>query len=251
MLFELLVFLVAALAGGVAAVVGFGIGSLVTPVLMLRYSAAHAIAAVALPHVIGTAIRLIRLRGQLDWHVFRQFGLASAVGGLLGALLQARIGSPLLQVILGVLLILTGLAALFDLPGHLRRRQSRLGRDGRHGGIAAMFGGALSGLFGGLAGNQGGLRSAALLAFPLSPAAFVATATATALVVDAARLPVYLVVNGGAMARMWSLILTAGAGVVVGTLMGERVLLRLPQRTIRKTVAIAVGLLGGLILALR
>lgn len=251
MLFELLVFLVAALAGGIASVVGFGIGSLVTPVLMLRYSAAHAIAAVALPHVIGTAIRFIRLRRELDWHVFRQFGLASAAGALLGALLQARMGSPLLQLILGGLLILTGVAGLLDLPGRLRRRQPARDGDQRHGGLAATLGGALSGLFGGLAGNQGGLRSAALLAFPLSPTAFVATATATALVVDAARVPVYLVVSGSAMARMWPLILIAGAGVVVGTLLGERVLLRLPQRTFRKTVAVAVGLLGGLILGLR
>ncbi len=248
--FELLVFLVAALAGGVAAVVGFGIGSLVTPVLMLRYSAAHAIAAVALPHVIGTTIRFIRLRRELDWHVFRQFGIASAAGALLGAVLQARMGSPLLKLILGGLLILTGVAGWLDLPGRLRRRQTGAGGDQRHGGMAATLGGALSGLFGGLAGNQGGLRSAALLAFPLSPTAFVATATASGLVVDAARVPVYLIVNGDAMARMAPLILIAAGGVVVGTLLGERLLVRLPQATFRKTVAVAVGLLGGLILGL-
>jgi hypothetical protein len=44
--------------------------------------------------------------------------------------------------------------------------------------------GVLSGFFGGVAGNQGGMRAAALTAFGLEPAAFVATATATGLLVD-------------------------------------------------------------------
>ena len=59
-------------------------------------------------------------------------------------------------------------------------------------GPIVAFLGLVSGFFGGVAGNQGGLRAAALSAFRLSPGAFVATATATGLLVDAARAPVYL-----------------------------------------------------------
>ena len=42
-------------------------------------------------------------------------------------------------------------------------------------GFVAQALGFTSGLFGGMAGNQGGLRAGALLAFDLSPAALVAT----------------------------------------------------------------------------
>src|SRR5437016_5627200 len=62
----------------------------------------------------------------------------------------------------------------------------------RFGSKTAWGAGALSGLFGGLVGNQGGIRSAALLGFNIPKESFVATATAIALVVDAARLPVYV-----------------------------------------------------------
>ena len=41
-----------------------------------------------------------------------------------------------------------------------------------------------------LAGNQGGLRAAGLLAVDLPPRAFLATGTAVALLVDLARTPV-------------------------------------------------------------
>src|SRR2546430_1293482 len=46
------------------------------------------------------------------------------------------------------------------------------------GRVAALIGGALSGLLCGLVGNQGGIRAAALLGFDVETQAFVATATA-------------------------------------------------------------------------
>jgi uncharacterized membrane protein YfcA len=50
----------AVLAGAIAAVSGFGIGSLMTPLLMLQMPPAHAVAVLAIPHAIATAVRLAR-----------------------------------------------------------------------------------------------------------------------------------------------------------------------------------------------
>ena len=168
------------LSGATATVVGFGIGSLLTPLLALRVGMPAAIAATALPHMMATAFRFWRLRHAVDWTVVKRFGLLSAAGGLAGALLYTRLGGRTLTLALSGLLILTGVTGL---TGVLRRWRSTR---------AAGLIGAISGFFGGLAGNQGGLRSAALLTFDMPPATFVATATATALLVDAARTPVYL-----------------------------------------------------------
>jgi len=57
------------------------------------------------------------------------------------------------------------------------------------------LGGALSGFFGGLSGNQGALRSAFLLKIGLSKEAFVATGVVSAVIVDAARLVIYVPVS--------------------------------------------------------
>ena len=104
--------------------------------------------------------------------------------------------------------------------------------------------GGVSGLFGGLVGNQGGIRSAALLGFHLPRHAFVATATAIALVVDVARMPVYFVVEGDRVLEHGGLLLLVLTGVVVGTLLGERVLGRVPERIFRAVVAVLIILLG-------
>lgn len=231
--FTIALFAVAVLSGATASIVGFGIGSLLTPLLATRLDMPTAVAAVALPHAVATALRCWRLRDAIDGAVLRRFGVLSAVGGLLGALGYAGAGGRTLTLALGALLLLTAAATLGGLAARWRP----------HG--PAVWGlGLLSGGFGGLAGNQGGLRAAALGTFGLTPRAFVATATATGLLVDAARTPVYLWRAGGALLPLALPIAIASAGVLVGTIMGERVLLGVPPDRYRRVLALAIGVLG-------
>jgi uncharacterized membrane protein YfcA len=227
------VFVVAAVAAAIASVTGFGIGSLLTPTLGLAVGTKIAVAAVSLPHFIGTAIRFWMLRHDVDRATLWRFGLASAAGGLTGALLHSRASTPALSVIFGSLLIFV---AISELSGLAKRMHL-------HGPVA-LLGGALSGLLGGLVGNQGGIRSAALLSFDLPKRAFVATATATGLIVDLARLPVYLWTEGSSVAEIWPMTVTATAGVILGTLFGGRLLARVPDKMFRPIVAVILAALG-------
>jgi uncharacterized membrane protein YfcA len=228
-----LVFVVAAVAAALASVTGFGIGSLLTPTLGLAVGTKIAVAAVSLPHFVGTAVRFWLLRHDVDRTVLWRFGLASAAGGLTGALLHSRAGTPALSVIFGGLLIFVAISELSGLAKRMRLH-----------GTVALLGGALSGLLGGLVGNQGGIRSAALLGFDLPKRAFVATATATGLIVDLARLPVYLWTEGSAIAGIWPMTATATAGVILGTLFGGRLLSRVPDSLFRPIVAVVLAALG-------
>jgi uncharacterized membrane protein YfcA len=225
------------LAGGVAAVSGFGIGSLLTPVLALQVGTKLAVAAVAVPHAAGTAQRFWLLRRHVDWRVVRSFGVTSALGGLAGALLQTRASSRALEIVFGVLLTLAGIS---ELTGWMRR--VHWGRS------AAWLAGAISGALGGLVGNQGGIRTAAMLGYDVPKESFVATATAIALFVDAARLPVYLITQGREIVGIWSDLLVATGAVVVGTILGQRVLTRLSQAVFRRVVALLLLGLGGYML---
>lgn len=233
MWFEALLIASALAGGAVAAVTGFGIGSLLTPALALQVDARLAVAAVSIPHVVGTACRFWLLGGRVDRKVLWSFGLTSAAGGLAGALLQERASSPVLMMLFGALLLLTAAAELTGLAERLRLR-----------GPVASVAGAASGLLGGLVGNQGGIRSAALLGVDLPKHVFVATATAVGLMVDSARVPVYL---WRLHEQMWGIagwVALATLGVVAGTLFGNRVLARIPERWFRPTVAVLLTLLG-------
>lgn len=224
---------VSILAGAIASVSGFGIGSLLTPVLAVRVGTKLAVAAVSIPHVAATALRFWLMREHVDRKLLWSFGLMSAAGGLLGALLHNYAGSPALTIVFGSLLIFTGLMGLTGLSERMRFR-----------GWVGWLAGGVSGLLGGLVGNQGGIRAGAMLGFDVPRHAFVATATAVGLIVDGARLPVYLASQGEEMIGLWPFLLTATVGTLFGTLIGERLLRRLPEGLYRRLVAGLVLVLG-------
>jgi len=229
------IILASVLAGAVAAVSGFGIGSLLTPMLVLSLGmpTAGAVAVLAVPHALATAIRFVRLRADVHMPTFREFGVASAVGGLAGAALQSQLTSPVLTIVLSALLVLAGTTEL------LQRRVPLPQTSGWR-----LAGGILSGLFGGLVGNQGGIRSAALLGFQLRPRQLVATATASALLVDAARVPIYFLTSGAIIHDSIHLLLVIAAGVTVGTLIGVPILGRIPESAYRRLVGALLIVLG-------
>src|SRR5687768_7770108 len=205
--------IVAVLAGATASIVGFGIGSLLTPLIAWRFGTDVAVAAVALPHLAASVLRGWRLREFIDRNVLLRFGLVSAGGGLLGALAFSRLNADVLARILGILLVLTALAGI---TGWSRKWKPR--------GILVWILGALSGFFGGVVGNQGGVRAAALSRFDPKPAVFVATSTAVGVLIDLVRSPIYIMRAGDALRDMWQLIALMIAGVLAGTIAGERVL---------------------------
>ena len=232
-MFELAVFLAAAFGGAVASVAGFGIGSLLTPVIAAAAGAKLAVAAVSIPHAIGTSIRFWRFRRAVDWRIVRSFGMTSAAGGMAGALLNTYTTSRALAIVFGSLLVLAGGS---QVTGYAKRWQLR--------GTLAWFGGALSGFFGGFVGNQGGIRTAAMLGFEVDKRQFVATTTAVALVIDAARVPIYLTLEAQELSNLSAIIMIAAAGVVLGTLFGERLLARVPEQRFRTVVGSLLLLLG-------
>lgn len=118
--FSVLMAVVAMVAGAIASVSGFGIGSLLTPVLSVRVGTKLAVAAVAIPHFAATALRFWIMRKHVDRRLLWSFGLMSAAGGLMGALLQSFADTPALTVVLGGLLIFTGVMGLTGLSGKLR-----------------------------------------------------------------------------------------------------------------------------------
>jgi uncharacterized membrane protein YfcA len=231
--FNALITIAAVAAGAIAAITGFGIGSLLTPLVSIRAATGVAVAAVSIPHFAATALRFWLMRRHVDRRVLLRFGILSAAGGLTGALLQPCLSSRALAGILAALLLFAGATSLTGIS-----RRLRFGKK------MAWAAGILSGLLGGLVGNQGGIRSAALLGFQLDRQAFVATATGAGLIVDAARIPFYLSARSGELWEWWGLIVLLSAGVLLGTIAGARLLRQIPEASFHRVVGVPVLLLG-------
>lgn len=233
MIHAILVTCAGILAGAIASIAGFGIGSILTPLLASWLGTKLAVAVVSIPHFLGTAVRFMAIRRHLDRRVLLGFGITSAIGGLAGAVLHNWVRSTVLGYVLGGLLVFAGLTGVTGLASRMK-----FGRR------TAWIAGALSGLFGGMVGNQGGIRSAALLGFNLSRDAFVATATAIALLVDIFRMPVYAALQFQSILSQWRLAAFATMGVVAGTLTGKRLLQRMPEDVFRTILSTIILLLG-------
>lgn len=231
---------IAFVAGAISSVTGFGIGTILTPTLGFAVGVKLAVAAVSVPHCIGNAVRCWTLRDRIDKHVLATFGVMSAGGALVGSLLHVFASNPALRFVLAFILILAGVLGVTGLSDRIR-----FGRKG------AWVGGAVSGLLGGLIGNQGGIRAAAMLAFDVPKEAFVATATATALIVDAVRLPIYGFSEGRAVIAIWPYVLIASLAVLAGTFFGKNLLGRIPDNHFRRIVSLLLLILGLAILTSR
>lgn len=233
MMFDLGLFATAVIAAGIASVTGFGIGSLITPVLSLSVGTKLAVAVVSIPHLVATALRFWMLRGHVNKQVLLGFGLMSAAGGLAGALLHARFATPALTLIFGGILIFAGFMGASGLSEKMRFH-----------GVGSWIAGGISGMLGGLVGNQGGIRSAALLSFQISKESFVATATAIGLIVDASRMPVYFWSEWNGIQESGRWILLTTTAVILGTFLGSKLLKRLPERAFRRIVSSVIFILG-------
>jgi hypothetical protein len=231
--FDFALIFAATLAGGVASVTGFGIGSILTPLLALQTGTKLAVAAISIPHLIATAFRFWMIRAHVNRRVLFGFGIASAVGGLAGAILHSTFGSSVLTLVFGCLLLFAGFMGMTGLAQKMRFH-----------GVVAWIAGGLSGGFGGLVGNQGGIRSAALMTFNLSKVELVATATAIGIIVDLARMPIYIASESKELASVWGWILCASVGVIAGTLLGMKFLRQISEPTFRRFLGGFIFLLG-------
>jgi uncharacterized protein len=188
---------------------------------------------VSLPHFLGTSVRFWLLKSKVNRKILIRFGLLSAAGGLTGALLHSFFVGNFLLVIFAVILILAGILGVLQVYSRLR-----------FGKIGAAIAGLASGFFGGLVGEQGGIRSVALLNFSVEKEVFIATATATGLIVDMVRMPVYFITGFGQVSQFLLILLLSSVAVVAGTLAGSFVLKRIPEESFKRIVSLLILLLG-------
>jgi uncharacterized membrane protein YfcA len=106
------------------------------------------------------------------------------------------------------------------------------------------LGGALSGFFGGLSGQQGALRSAFLIRSGLKKESFIGTSVVSAVVVDISRIIVYGVIvfskNLAVIQNQLGIGLIAAAILTafIGSFIGSRLIKKITMRTIQVIVGI-------------
>jgi uncharacterized membrane protein YfcA len=234
---------------------GFGLGTLLMPVVAVFFPVPVAVALTALVHLLNNLFKLAVLWRDIDWAVTWHFGVPALLATVPGAWLLGRLATlpPLtgysvggvdasvtpIKLTVGLLLIAFACAEWFSLDKRIELSRRLL-----------PAGGVLSGFFGGLSGHQGAFRSAFLVHAGLDARRFIATNAAIASLVDVTRLLVYglsltLVLRQVDGTVIAAAAVAAFAGVLAGRLGIEKVTIGAIQRL----VAVMLLCLGMLLVA--
>jgi hypothetical protein len=223
---------------------GFGLGTILTPVFMVFFPVDLAIALTGIVHFFNNIFKLLLVGKHANKEVLLRFGIPAIIGAFIGAWLLLNISDlkPLfiyeafgkiievypVKFIISVLLIIFASLDLIPYFGKLQFGKDKL-----------PIGGALSGFFGGLSGNQGALRSAFLIKAGLSKEAFVATAVVVSTFVDFTRLSVYATrfTQSGLVDNL-PLVISATLAGIAGAYIGNKLLKKITLKFLQVTIAI-------------
>ena len=255
----LVVAVTAFLAAGLTLFSGFGLGTLLLPVLALFFPIEVAVAGTAAVHLLNNLFKLTLIGKDARLRVVLTFGVPAALAAMAGAWLLTRLAEmPVLlryelagheAEVTAVRLVVAALIFAFAVVDLLP------GKTGVAFGPRWMpVGGLLSGLFGGLSGHQGALRSVFLIKAGLTKEEFIGTSATIAVLVDISRIAVYgvsflassvlVLGESGGYALLAVGTASAFAGSFAGTRLVKRVTLVTLQRCVGALlllVAVAMG----------
>jgi hypothetical protein len=245
-------------ASGLTLFSGFGLGTLLMPVVAIFFPVEIAIAITAMVHLANNVFKVALLGRKANRSVLLSFGIPAVAFAFFGALAlgwlsgispifeYALLGNPVqvspLKLVVGIL-ILTFVAL------ELSPAFSSLALNRKY----LPYGGMISGFFGGLSGHQGAFRSMFLLKAGLNKEEFVATAVMLAVMVDIARMSIYgWEMMGQHSVVQWSLVIAASVSAFVGAYFGSKLLNKVTIRSIQIVVSVllvvvSLGLISGVL----
>ncbi|MDP6593772.1 MAG: sulfite exporter TauE/SafE family protein [Candidatus Marinimicrobia bacterium] len=245
----IIVSLVALLVSGLTLFSGFGLGSLLMPVMAIFFPMQVAIAATAVVHLANNFFKLSLFGKYRRGDVVVKFGMPAIVFAAAGAWILTRIsGLPpvatytwfarqfeveWVKLMIAALIVIFALIEVLPMFRKLEFSVSLL-----------PLGGVLSGLFGGLSGHQGAMRSAFLANTGLTKEQFIGTGVTIACMVDITRLTVYGVNFSILELENSKLVLAGSLAAFLGAYLGKRMVEKVTMIHIQRFVAISLIVLS-------
>ena len=250
----LIICIISLLGSGLTLFSGFGLGTLLTPVFAIFFPIELAIGMTAVVHFLNNVFKFFLLGKHADKNLVLKFGIPSLIAAFFGAWVLTEIsGMPSLfdyslnektfsitpvKLTIALLLIFFALAETFPTLTKFKFKKEHF-----------IFGGLLSGFFGGLSGNQGALRTAFLVKANLAKEQLIATGIIIACMVDVSRLIVYnkldsLYNTDVNFKLIAASVLCAFAGAYLGNVFLKKVTINFIQKLVTAMLLVFATLLG-------
>jgi uncharacterized protein len=223
---------------------GFGLGTILTPVFMIFFPVELAIALTGVVHFFNNIFKLFLVGRNADKEILLRFGIPAVIAAIIGSWILVNITDlpPLfsyeafgkhievfpVKLIISILLIIFASIDLIPYFNTLQFSKDKL-----------SLGGALSGFFGGLSGNQGALRSAFLIKAGLTKEVFIGTAVVVSTFVDFTRLSIYATrFAKSGLTENLTLVACATLAAIAGAYLGNKLLKKITLRFLQIIIAV-------------
>lgn len=221
------------LASVIGTLAGFGISTIMVPVLLIILPLPQTLLLVGIIHWFNDIWKILLFRKGVRWKLFLAFGLPGIFTSFLGSSLSLKISHEILSRALGLFLIAYVIFIIFNRTFKLSQKLS-----------VAISSGALTGFFAGIFGIGGEINAVALSAFNLEKAIYVATAGAISFMIDSTRIVMYI--RGGT--RLDPILVSSFFIFIpvslIGAMIGKKWIKNIPQEKFRNFVAIFIFLFG-------
>ena len=253
-----IVSIAALIASALSLFSGFGLGTLLMPVIAIFLPLQVAIAITAMVHFANNLFKVVLLGKKASRSVLLSFGVPAVISAFLGALILGWLTNiaPIFdysafgnQIQVSPLKLIVGLLILIFVILELLPKFSSLALDKKY----LPLGGVVSGFFGGLSGHQGAFRSMFLLKAGLGKETFVATGVILAVMVDMSRMLIYgWKISGQHHGVEWPLVISASVSAFVGAYFGSKLMKKITIKAIQLVVSVllavvSLGLMSGLL----
>ena len=237
---------------------GFGLGTILTPIMILYFPIELAVSFTGIVHFTNNIFKIFIVGKHVNKEVLIRFGLPAILSAFIGSFILFQLNGgtiiysydffgkifnvQLLKFVISILLLIFALIELIPFFKKLKFEKKTL-----------PLGGFLSGFFGGLTGNQGALRSAFLIKANLNKREFIGTTVLISLLVDVSRIGVYSsnLFNYDLSSYYllgFCAICSGISGSIIGNLLLKKITLELIQIFVAGLIIlIAFGLLIGII----
>ena len=208
---------------------GFGLSTILTPLVLFLLPVHETVAVVAVVHCAHNAGKYFALKEAVNFEAFRRYGIWLVGGAVIGALLQNQVPNDPLLLLVGIFLVILPILTISEKWTGYRIPES----NDRLGGFG-------SGFMGGLSGHQGALRAMFLTRRLPDKMAYAATASVLALCVDISRIPVYLFFRTEEISDEMTLIVVLVISALLGVRVGKKWLQSLKSSHIHNMVMFGI-----------
>ena len=221
------------LASIVGTVSGFGISTIMIPVMTLFYPFPIVLLFVAIMHFFGDIWKIIFFKKGANWKLIAGFGIPGIIMSYIGAAITLAVSPVFLKKLLGIFLILYVVYLFMKQKWKMPKTN-----------MSSITGGSLSGFFAGIFGVGGAIRGAFLSAYNLPKETYIYTAGMIAFFIDISRITKYL--TGGVTLNKYLIffLLFLVPLSFLGAFTAKRIVNFIPQKSFRLVIAVLLGFVG-------